>query len=90
MYKAIFFSLDWDYQTEWEFQTIEEAQDYINDIGSRWIFYPLAFVATDKYIITSKGRRKISRVCNTIKSISENNILDDDSIVWIYDAIENL
>jgi len=48
MYKIICMSFDGDYQTEKpEFDTIEEAWEYSNDLGSKWYFYPFHFVTWD-------------------------------------------
>ena len=45
MYKIICMSFDGAYQTEKpEFETINEAWDYSNDLGSKWFFYPFHFV----------------------------------------------
>ncbi len=45
MYKIICMSFDGDYQTEKpEFETINEAWEYSNDLGSKWFFYPFHFV----------------------------------------------
>lgn len=50
-YKALLFHPDGDYVTDFrDRDTIEEVWDEIADMGSRWFFYPLCFVATDKTI----------------------------------------
>lgn len=64
-YKAILFHPEGDYVTD--FQNRNEIQDVweeINEMGSRWIFYPIPFVATDKTIVDApegiewmKGKR---------------------------------
>jgi len=47
MYKIICMSFDGAYQTEKpEFETINEAWDYSNDLGSKWFFYPFHFVTS--------------------------------------------
>jgi hypothetical protein len=43
-YTAIFFALDGQFVTEGEFDSIEEAWDYINNSGSRWFFYPYPYI----------------------------------------------
>ena len=32
-------------------ETVEDVWSMINDMGSRWIFYPLCFVTTQKVVI---------------------------------------
>ena len=46
-YKLICMSFDGEYQTERaEFDTIEAAWEYSNDLGSKWFFYPFHFVVS--------------------------------------------
>jgi hypothetical protein len=41
-------SFDGEYQKERpEFETIDEAWEYSNDLGSKWFFYPFHFVVTE-------------------------------------------
>jgi len=48
MYKLICMSFDGDYQTERPaFDTIQEAWEYSEDLGSKWYFYPFHFVTTE-------------------------------------------
>lgn len=48
-YKAILFSLDGDYVTDARNKaSVDEVWDEVNDMGSRWIFYPLPCVIVDK------------------------------------------
>ena len=44
MYKSIHFSINGDYVTDNERDTVTEVWDAVNNMGSRWIFYPLPFV----------------------------------------------
>ena len=45
MYKLICMSFDGDYQTERaEFETVRQAWNHSEDMGSRWYFYPFHFV----------------------------------------------
>lgn len=47
MYKLICMSFDGDHITERpEFESIEDAWEYSNDLGSKWYFYPFHFVVT--------------------------------------------
>lgn len=45
MYQVICMSFDGEYQTERpEFESIDDAWEYSNDLGSKWYFYPFHFV----------------------------------------------
>lgn len=49
MYKAILFSTDGDYVTDyWGCETIEEVETKLANQGSKWYFYPFEFVIKDK------------------------------------------
>lgn len=89
MYTVHLFALDWEHKQEWTFKTINEAEDYINNLGSKWIFFPLVFVGTNKYILTKKSKRKVNTVSSYIIDIVENNHIDDDSLPWIHSDIYN-
>jgi hypothetical protein len=78
MYKAVLFSADGNWVTDYRGKTKEEVWEQVNNSGSRWIFYP--YIA----IIKDKGRLTLStqRICEgygltewmkgkTIKTISE-------------------
>jgi len=44
-YRLIVMSFDGDYKTESpQFENIDDAWDYANDLGSKWYFYPFYFV----------------------------------------------
>jgi len=50
-YQAILFHPEGDFVTDFkESPSIQDVWDGVNNMGSRWIFYPLAFVGTDKTI----------------------------------------
>lgn len=92
MYHAIFFSIDWDYQREWNFETIKEAENYIAKIWSRWFFYPLCYVCTDKYLIKENGKRW--RTIRTILlylsgSYNADKEYDECELQYLYDSINN-
>jgi len=54
MYKAIFFNPDGDSVTDFnDSETIEYVWDCIADMGSRWIFFPIPFVADEDNDIVS-------------------------------------
>lgn len=46
-YRLIVMSFDGEYKVEHpEFETIDKAWEYSNDLGSKWYFYPFHFVTT--------------------------------------------
>ncbi len=51
MYKLLCFAPDGSYVTEGEFDEIAEANRRDNDLGSRWIFYPIHVIAKDGEIV---------------------------------------
>lgn len=65
MYQAILFHPEGDYVTDFrESETKQDVWDRVADMGSRWIFYPIIFVATDKTVVDTpeglehlKGKR---------------------------------
>lgn len=51
-YQAVLFALDGEFVTDFrDSQTKEDVWDKVNDMGSRWYFYPIPFVATEKVIV---------------------------------------
>ena len=64
-YKAMLFHPDGENVSDFrDRETVQDVWDEINDMGSRWIFYPIPFVATDKTIVDTidelkflKGKR---------------------------------
>ena len=73
-YRAILFAPDGEYVTDFERDTKEEVWECVENMGSRWIFYPFVFVGTDKTIVDAsedmewlKGRR-IPTVAKIIRS----------------------
>ena len=60
-YQAVLFHPQGDHVTDFRHMEtdhndiglqIEEVWDRINDMGSRWIFYPICFVGTSKTIVS--------------------------------------
>ena len=41
------------------FDSIEEASDYSDDMGSKWIFYPFHFVVTDSLKTVKEGDQRL-------------------------------
>lgn len=71
MYKAILFAPDGDYVTDFtNTDTKQEVWDKINDMGSRWVFYPICFVAKKIIVDTPEGLEHLKG--KTIKQISEH------------------
>lgn len=51
-YQIMVMSFDGEYKIERpEFETVEKAWDYSNDLGSKWFFYPFHFVIKGKTVI---------------------------------------
>jgi len=62
MYKAILFHPEGDYVIDFKSETIQDVWDRVCDMGSRWIFYPISFVSTDKVIVdTPEGLEFLKR-----------------------------
>lgn len=53
-YLAILFAPDGEYVTDFERDTKQEVWDEVNNMGSRWIFYPIAFVGTQTTIVDTQ------------------------------------
>ena len=70
-YKAILFHPEGDFVTDFsERKTKEDVWSMVNDMGSRWIFYPIVFVATDKRIVdTPEGLEFLKG--KTIKTVQK-------------------
>lgn len=59
-YKALLVSPDGDWVTDFSgCNSIEEVQERLNDMGSRWIFYPFHAVIKDKGSLTTSEQRII-------------------------------
>ena len=77
MYTLRCFALDGDSITEGKFKTIEEAWKRSEDMGSRWIFYPIHTVATDTtivdagYFLDFMKRKRIKTFSQFVKDNTE-------------------
>jgi hypothetical protein len=59
-YKAILFAPDGDWVTDYRWcNTVEEVRERVANQGSRWTFYPYAFVILDRGDITTDRQRII-------------------------------
>jgi hypothetical protein len=77
-YQLICMSFDGEYKREHqEFETIQDAWDYSNDLGSKWYFYPFHFVVKGKTIADSTGPldiyvgKRIKTVAKRFESLSK-------------------
>ena len=75
-YCAVLFSPDGDHITDFRGKkTIQEVWDCINDMGSKWIFYPISCVGTDRSIVDTPEQfeeMKRKRIKTVKKYLSEN------------------
>lgn len=62
-YKAILFSIDGDWVTDCQEDTIEQVVEQVADLGSRWIFYPLPMIIKDYGGCTMSSQRVVSLDC---------------------------
>jgi|688.fasta_scaffold1301225_2 hypothetical protein len=92
MYKALFMAFDGDSVTEGQFKTIEEAWSYIENIGSRWFFYPFCFVVKNKAIVSSfDGAEFLTRKhISTVKKMFDKATSLADSDCDVYEYVEVL
>ena len=61
MYKAILFAPDGDWMTDFrEKETIEEVEECLANMGSRWYFYPFHGVIVDHGSLTTSRQRLVS------------------------------
>jgi len=58
-YQAILFASDGDFVTDCEGSSIEEVAEKINDLGSRWYFFPLRFIITTRHGSRVSPRQRI-------------------------------
>ena len=86
-YKAILFHPEGDFVTDFQRDSIEDVWREIENMGSRWIFYPIVFVATEKTIVDCPEglehlkRKRIKTVKKHIRSVWKNE--DKDRICWV-------
>jgi hypothetical protein len=81
MYQATLFAPDGDYVTDFQDKDKKsEVWEKVQNMGSRWIFYPIVFVTTDKTIVDTpegleqlKGKR-ISTVKKILASCNQNDL----------------
>jgi hypothetical protein len=60
-YKAVLIAPDGDWVTDFrECESIDEVYDRLNDMGSRWFFYPFHGVIIDHGGLTTSRQRLVS------------------------------
>jgi hypothetical protein len=77
-YQAILFHPDGDFVTDFSgCETKAEVWEKVNDMGSRWIFYPLVFIRTEegrRIVDTPSGMGfLIGRKTSTVKKYLAGN-----------------
>jgi len=88
-YKAILFAPDGEFVTDFKDKVeIQDVWDKVADMGSRWFFYPIPFVATEKTIVSTpegleylKGKR-ISTVKRIIQNCDADNLCEHLNNGW--------
>lgn len=77
-YQIICMAYDGEYQRERpEFETIDDAWDYSNDLGPKWIFYPFHFVVSGNRIVDTNDmlermkRKQIKTIQKTFNYLSK-------------------
>jgi hypothetical protein len=93
MYQLICMSFDGEYQLErYEFESIDDAWEYSNNLGSKWYFYPFHFVIENKVIKDTPmhleffKERSIVKVCKVFNRLSkkpECEGIDTDSYICV-------
>lgn len=86
-YRAILFAPDGEFVTDYDSPTVEAVWDKVNNQGSRWVFFPLAFVIgadRSSYV----GRRRIVDTPEVLESWRGRTVetlrrtLEDASGLW--------
>lgn len=78
MYQLICMAFDGDYVTERpEFESIEDAWEYSNNLGSKWWFFPFHFVIKNltikdsPYLLDYFNNKRIKTTSRIFKSFSK-------------------
>lgn len=98
MYQLICMAFDGEYVTERpKFDSIDDAWEYSNNLGSKWHFYPFHFVIKNKTIKDSPdplsyfNNKRIKTVSKLFEKLSEKPELDgadvDDFTIALIDEI---
>ncbi len=89
-YQALLLSFDGDYQREGDFESIEDGWEYIADLGSKWFFYPFAFICKGETIkdvpegllgiLLEKFKNKRINTLRTIFKKANDKAIKDNAI----------
>ena len=91
-YRAVLFSPDGDWVTDFEGETKEDVQEMLADRGSRWYFYPFEAIIRDGVTVpTISSRNRLvdalepldAFIGKSIKSASRF-LRDNPDLVYIY------
>ena len=96
--KLICMAFDGEYQTERPvFDSIEDAWEYSNDLGSKWFFYPFHFVVTEsgKTIVDAPEEieqfngMRVKTIAKQFKVLGQNPIMVnagvDEYLSWFWE-----
>ena len=96
-YQIICMSFDGAYQRENpEFNTIEKAWDYSNDLGSKWFFYPFHFVVKNETIkdapellewTKNKRIKTVAKIFNDLSA--KDSMIDADCEDYMFALLEH-
>lgn|SRR6056300_926710 len=100
-YQLICMAFDGDYVTErFKFESIEDAWEYSNDLGSKWYFYPFHFVVANQTIrdtpdqlryFNNKRIKTIKKIFNQLSKKPELIGADVDNFMFaLIDEITTL
>lgn len=92
MYQLICMSFDGDYVTErFEFNSIDGAWEYANDLGSKWYFYPFHFVIEGETIkdtpthlefFKNKSINEVKKIFNQLSEKKDLHGADIDTFMF--------
>lgn len=91
-YQAVLFSPDGDYVTDFRDSDKQEVWEFLANMGSRWIFYPIYFVATKKTVVdTLPGlewlkRKRITTVQKILRNADQKVLCDHLNNGWPLDT----
>lgn len=68
-FKAVLYAPDGDYVWDFKCDTVKEVLDEVNDMGSRWIFYPMV-VAVD-----CDTNKIVEGFCPILDTVFDDSIL---------------
>ncbi len=92
MYTVVCMSFDGEFVREHKlFNTIEDANSHIENLGSKWYFYPFAFVTTEFYKtvvdagiieeLNGKRLKTVSKLFEKVCNAHRDQKLDIDQFI---------